>query len=276
MRRIMDLKASRQCSTILNVLSTHKHGWLFNQPVDPVLFQIPDYFDIITHPMDLGTIKYKLESNSYPFMENFVADVRLTFCNFMIYYAHGEKVYKIAMELSQIFEGKWEEFERSLKCEQDPKKSINQENDTLSNKPPQRLARICYTPTLSATFRVISRGMHKGSKGRVHKSGADKLERRGHRNSHLQKKSDADSVEKELGLRPKLKLLKKSLKRQKNIEREIAIGLEKIKITADEKNKSLKEFEMLSSQSPSSKIVAKLGQLSLFDKDYNNMQMSRF
>ncbi|KAL4322610.1 hypothetical protein AHAS_Ahas14G0227700 [Arachis hypogaea] len=106
MRRTMDLKASRKCSTILNVLSSHKHGWLFNQPADPVLFQIPDYFDIITHLMDLGTIKYKLESNSYPFMEDFVADVRLTLCNSMIYYARGDEVYKIAIEFSQIFEGK--------------------------------------------------------------------------------------------------------------------------------------------------------------------------
>ncbi|XLU36318.1 hypothetical protein S245_072384, partial [Arachis hypogaea] len=97
------------------------------------------------------------------------------------------------MELSQIFEGNWEEFERSLKCEQDFEKSMNQENDTLSNNPPQRLARICYTPTFIATFRMIPRGMHKGSRGRIHKSGADKLERQGRRNSHLQKKSDADS-----------------------------------------------------------------------------------
>ncbi|KAL4322611.1 hypothetical protein AHAS_Ahas14G0227800 [Arachis hypogaea] len=73
---------------------------------------------------------------------------------------------------------------------------MNQENDTLSNKPHQRLPKICYTPTFIPTFRVIPRGMHKGSRGRVHKSGADKLKRQGHHNSHLQKKSDADFVEK--------------------------------------------------------------------------------
>ncbi|XLR06023.1 hypothetical protein S83_072221 [Arachis hypogaea] len=274
MRRTMDLKASRQCSTILNVLSSHKHGWLFNQPVDPILFQIPDYFDIITHPMDLGTIKYKLESNSYSFMEDFVADVRLTFCNSMIYYPRGDEVYKIAMELSQIFEGNWEEFERSLKCEQDFEKSMNQENDTLSNNPPQRLARICYTPTFIATFRMIPRGMHKGSRGRIHKSGADKLERQGRRNSHLQKKSDADSDER-ARIEAQTKAAEKESKRQENIEREIAIGLEKMKIIADEKDKRLKELEMLSPQSPGSKITPRLGQLSLFDKDYNNMTIKR-
>ena len=34
----------------------------FRQPVDPTLLQIPDYFDIIKRPMDLSTIKKKLDT----------------------------------------------------------------------------------------------------------------------------------------------------------------------------------------------------------------------
>ena len=34
----------------------------FRQPVDPALLQIPDYFDIIKRPMDLSTIKKKLDT----------------------------------------------------------------------------------------------------------------------------------------------------------------------------------------------------------------------
>ncbi len=47
----------KQCQQILKALMTHKYGWPFNQPVDPVLLCIPDYFDVIKHPMDLGTVK---------------------------------------------------------------------------------------------------------------------------------------------------------------------------------------------------------------------------
>jgi hypothetical protein len=38
-------------------LKNHKHGWVFNEPVDPIKLGIPDYFQIIKEPMDLGTVK---------------------------------------------------------------------------------------------------------------------------------------------------------------------------------------------------------------------------
>ena len=33
-------------------------------PVDPVAQGIPDYFSVIKHPMDLGTVRAKLQSLS--------------------------------------------------------------------------------------------------------------------------------------------------------------------------------------------------------------------
>lgn len=46
------------------------HWWLssgypFNEPVDPIKSKIPDYFSIITKPMDLMTEKHMLEDNMY-------------------------------------------------------------------------------------------------------------------------------------------------------------------------------------------------------------------
>ena len=52
--------ALKQCQVLLKTLMTHKFGWPFNQPVDPIALNIPDYFDVIKHPMDLGTIKVDL------------------------------------------------------------------------------------------------------------------------------------------------------------------------------------------------------------------------
>jgi hypothetical protein len=50
---------------ILTLCSKAKGGYYFQEPVDPAKFGIDDYFDIIQEPMDLGTIKKKLNNNVY-------------------------------------------------------------------------------------------------------------------------------------------------------------------------------------------------------------------
>lgn len=45
---------------LLERFMKHKHGWVFNTPVDTVALGLHDYFEIIKNPMDLGTVKAKL------------------------------------------------------------------------------------------------------------------------------------------------------------------------------------------------------------------------
>lgn len=52
----------RQCGALIKKLWDSKHGITFHKPVDPVLFGIPNYFQVITRPMDFTTIKQKLVS----------------------------------------------------------------------------------------------------------------------------------------------------------------------------------------------------------------------
>jgi hypothetical protein len=49
----------------LNTCWKTKGGYLFHEPVDPKKFGIEDYFEIVKHPMDFGTIKKKLTHNVY-------------------------------------------------------------------------------------------------------------------------------------------------------------------------------------------------------------------
>ncbi|KAF8711124.1 hypothetical protein HU200_029131 [Digitaria exilis] len=111
----MNTAKIRLCGNILRKLMDHKSGWLFNTPVDPVLFGIPDYFDVIRHPMDLGTVKKKLTSKQYRSTTEFAADVRLTFSNAMKYNPPGNHVHEIAKELNGIFDSEWESVERKLR-----------------------------------------------------------------------------------------------------------------------------------------------------------------
>ena len=104
----------KQCESILNKLRTHQFGWVFNSPVDAVALKIPDYYTVIKHPMDFGTIKNKLSSGAYSSPLGFAADVRLTFTNAMTYNPPGNDVHIMADKLSKFFESKWKPVEKKL------------------------------------------------------------------------------------------------------------------------------------------------------------------
>ncbi|KAJ4849966.1 hypothetical protein Tsubulata_004859, partial [Turnera subulata] len=109
----MNRSISLQCSVLLKSLMTHLYSPLFCKPVDPVALEIPDYFDIISKPMDLGTIKSKLQKNLYADTNGFAADIRLTFSNAMHYNPPVNEVHKMAVELNRIFERKWRSLEEN-------------------------------------------------------------------------------------------------------------------------------------------------------------------
>nr|GEW66052.1 hypothetical protein [Tanacetum cinerariifolium] len=104
----------KQCETLLNRVMNDKFGWVFNEPVDVVKLKIPDYFTVIKHPMDLGTIRTKLLSGRYADPWGFVADVRLTFKNAMTYNPKGNNVHIMADTLSKFFEVRWKPIEKKL------------------------------------------------------------------------------------------------------------------------------------------------------------------
>jgi len=92
-----------KCLIILRVLQSQSNCWLFTNPVDPVECKIPDYFDVIAKPMDLGTVLKKVESGQYPSIEEFKADVCLTFDNAIRYNAEDSIVHPSAIELKKKF-----------------------------------------------------------------------------------------------------------------------------------------------------------------------------
>ncbi|CAN0892009.1 Transcription factor GTE10 [Linum grandiflorum] len=104
----------KQCENLLIRLMTHQYAWVFNTPVDIVKLNIPDYFNIIKHPMDLGTVKSKITSGEYSSPLAFAADVRLTFSNAMKYNPPGNDVHIMADLLNKTFEARWKNIEKKL------------------------------------------------------------------------------------------------------------------------------------------------------------------
>lgn len=99
------------CDEVLKIVSSPKH-WTANQyfthPVDPVALNIPTYFQIIKKPMDLGTVRQKLDGGMYEKAKDFEEDVRLIFKNCYKFNPEGDYVYQRGKELENLFSKEWE------------------------------------------------------------------------------------------------------------------------------------------------------------------------
>lgn len=127
-RQKMDRSLKRYCGNILEALIKHPASCGFCEPVDPVKLNIPDYFLVISKPMDLGTVRTKLQNNMYFTVVEFKDDVKLTFSNAMRYNPSGNFFHKNAMTLDSIFNTKWKSLEVKLKRE-----SLNREESCLTS-----------------------------------------------------------------------------------------------------------------------------------------------
>lgn len=110
-------KLKQKCLEVLKGLQTHQHGWVFNVPVDPEELGLPDYFDVIKKPMDLGTIQKKLEKGEYHAIKEFQGHVNLSFDNAMTYNEKGSVVYDMAKELKTKFEADYKKLVQQLETE---------------------------------------------------------------------------------------------------------------------------------------------------------------
>ncbi|CAF4152988.1 unnamed protein product [Rotaria sp. Silwood2] len=81
--------------------------WPFAKPVDAKNLNLDDYHQIIKKPMDLGTVKKKLENREYTSPDEFATDVRLIFGNCYLYNGPNTDVVAMCRKVEQMFENKY-------------------------------------------------------------------------------------------------------------------------------------------------------------------------
>ena len=95
---------------------------IFHDPVDIVKWNIPHYCEMIKHPMDMGTIKARLNKGSYHSAEECNADYTLMFDNCLTFNKHPENAYhKMALSLREEYNMLMEKFPQT--SEHVPKQS---------------------------------------------------------------------------------------------------------------------------------------------------------
>lgn len=103
----------------------------FYQPVDPVALNIPTYHNIIKKPMDLSTIRTKLQTGQYENSREMENDVRLMFRNCYKFNIQGDPTYTAGKKLEEIFDTKWSQKARWLEAH-DPASA--HQSDTSENE----------------------------------------------------------------------------------------------------------------------------------------------
>lgn len=109
------------CLRLVKDMIRLKDGVAFAKPIDQLwtVEQLPGYFDVIKQPMDLGTIRDRLEGSWYMKtkgkqeveevvfdLESFKSDTRLVFTNARTYNRPGDMFYEAATRLMEKFESK--------------------------------------------------------------------------------------------------------------------------------------------------------------------------
>uniref|UniRef100_T2MD51 Bromodomain-containing protein 3 n=1 Tax=Hydra vulgaris TaxID=6087 RepID=T2MD51_HYDVU len=100
----------KYCNMLIKEMLSKKHeayAWPFYKPVQAEALGLHDYFDIIKKPMDLGTVKFKMDCREYSSPSDFATDVRLIFTNCYKYNPPDHDVVKMARKLQDVFEYKF-------------------------------------------------------------------------------------------------------------------------------------------------------------------------
>lgn len=95
---------AEKCLPIIQKLIDLPQGWVFRDAVDPDLFKLPDYFDVVKNPMHLSLVEKKLKEAVYIDMVQFEQDVKLVFENAILYNGEESDVGSLAKTMQGVFE----------------------------------------------------------------------------------------------------------------------------------------------------------------------------
>ncbi|CAI5735538.1 unnamed protein product [Hyaloperonospora brassicae] len=101
------------CARLHADLSRHPLAWPFLAPVDPVALNVPTYYDVIAHPMDLATMGTKLAAHEYNDPVAYRADLLLMFANAIEFNQDDERensVAAVARAFQRVALDEWEDL----------------------------------------------------------------------------------------------------------------------------------------------------------------------
>ena len=93
----------KKLEKVFDTIEKDVQAYEFLNPVDYIGLNILDYPKIITHPMDLGTVKKNLFNGDYKTMQDFMNDINLIWQNCRTYNIPGSDIVKMANHCDKRF-----------------------------------------------------------------------------------------------------------------------------------------------------------------------------
>merc|ERR1719186_2493267 len=103
-------EALKACNEIIKEMFSKKHSayaWPFYKPVDTEQLDLHEYEQVIKKPMDIGTVKIKMDGREYRTPAEFAIDMRLIFTNCFKYTPPEHDVVAMARKLQDVFETRY-------------------------------------------------------------------------------------------------------------------------------------------------------------------------
>ena len=93
----------KKLEKVFDTIEKDVQAYEFLNPVDYIALKIFDYPKIITHSMDLGTVKKNLLNGDYKTMQDFMSDINLIWENCRTYNIPGSDIVKMANHCDKRF-----------------------------------------------------------------------------------------------------------------------------------------------------------------------------
>eukprot|EP00924_Labyrinthula_sp_SR-Ha-C_P003801 maker-scaffold_3-snap-gene-5.0-mRNA-1 protein AED:0.03 eAED:0.03 QI:121/1/1/1/0.5/0.66/3/62/221 len=129
----------QQCKKILEDLQNDPLLEAFYYPVDWKSLGLEDYPLLVKHPMDLSTVRKKLDAFEYETAQDFYEDVKLIWQNCLIYNADGSDLFKLAKKTSKSFESTMRTLLRKVVKHQSSKKKNGDDSSTAGGKKKRKI-----------------------------------------------------------------------------------------------------------------------------------------
>ncbi|KAG1825607.1 Bromodomain-containing protein [Suillus subaureus] len=120
----------KYCGRILSDLQRKQHQTIaapFYEPVDAVKLDIPTYYKVIKKPMDMSTMRKKLEAGEYPNASKFFDDFKLMIRNCFLFNPAGTPKWKNLPPLRDASDDEEEEYEDEESEEERNRRIANME-----------------------------------------------------------------------------------------------------------------------------------------------------